>query len=216
MEEPLRALEGLLAMCGPTAAQTALSTAQTNFYNEATSQQEENYGEDQEILGALKNEYAPILAAGPNQEGFSGAEVNNLNTEATEGTATGYNQASKALREQQAATGVTAPTGAMDAQQEELASSASNEEAQQKQQIVQANYGQGYNEWQTAAAGLGGVASQLNPEGYSGAATGAGAAAGTTDENIANESNSWLNAALGAAGAIGTGVVAQNPGGIFD
>src|ERR1700677_2972763 len=203
-------------MCGATGAQNQLETEQANFYQQATAEQTANYAQDQEILGALQNEYAPIFAKGPDQEGFSGAEVNNLNTQATEGTATDYNQASKALREQQAATGVAAPTGAMEAQQAGLASSAANSEAQQRQQITQANYQQGYNEWSQAAAGLGQVSGQLNPAGYSGAATGAGEAAGNTANQIASESNSWINAALGAAGSIGTGVVAQNPGGIFD
>jgi hypothetical protein len=202
-------------MCGATQAQTQLQTEQADFYQQATQQQQENYGQDQEILGALSKEYSPIFAAGPDQQGFSQAETNNLNTQATEGTATGFNQADKALREQQAATGVAAPTGAQEAQQAGLASSAANSEAQQKQQIVQANYGQGLQEWQTAAAGLGNVSAQLNPAGYSGAATGAGEAAGNTANQIASENNSWVNAALGAAGAIGTGIVSQNPGGIF-
>jgi len=203
-------------MCGATGAQTQLETEQADFYQQAIQQQQQNYAQDQEILGSLSKEFSPIFAAGPNQEGFSQGEVNNLNTQATEGTAQNFNQADKALREQQAATGVAAPTGAQEAQQAALASSAANSEAQQKQQITQANYNQGYQEWQQAAAGLGGVSAQLNPTGYSGAATGAGEAAGTTANQIASENNSWINAALGAAGAIGTGVVSQNPGGIFD
>lgn len=202
-------------MCGATDQQNQLETSQADFYNEATQQQQQVYGEDQEILSALKQSYAPILAAGPNQQGFTQGETNNLNTQATEGTASTYSQASKALREGQAATGVTAPTGAMNAEQEELASSAANSEAQQKQQITQANYGQGYNEWQTAANGLTASAGLLNPAGYSGAATGAGESAANTANQIASQSNSWLNAALGAAGSIGTGIVSENPGDIF-
>jgi hypothetical protein len=111
---------------------------------------------------------------------------------------------------------VASPTGAQEQQQAELASSAANSEAQQKQQITQANYQQGYNEFSQAAQGLTSTAGLLNPTGYSGAATGAGNAAADTANQIASENNSWVNAALGAAGAIGTGVVAQNPGGIFD
>jgi hypothetical protein len=202
-------------MCGATGAQNQLETSQADFYNQATQQQDQVYGQDQELLGALKSAYAPILAGGPDQQGFSQGEVNNLNTEATEGTASNFNQADKALKESQAATGVASPTGAQEQQQAELASSAANSEAQQKQQITQANYQQGYNEFSQAASGLTNTASLLNPAGYSGAATGAGEAAGNTANQIASENNSWVNAALGAAGAIGTGVVAENPGGIF-
>jgi hypothetical protein len=163
----------------------------------------------------MQQAYSPIFAAGPNQEGFSPGEVNNLNTQAGEGTATSFNQADKALRETQAATGVATPTGPQEQQQEELASSAANSEAQQKQQITQANYAQGYQQWQQAASGLTNTAGLLNPTGYSGAATGAGEATGNTANQIASENNSWVNAALGAAGAIGTGVVSENPGDIF-
>jgi hypothetical protein len=194
-------------VCGATGAQTQLENEQAAFYQQATQEQQQNYGQDQEILSALQNEYSPIFQAGPDQQGFSQGEVTNLNTQATEGTAQNYNQADKALREQQAATGVAAPTGAQQAQQAGLASSAANTESQEKQQITQANYQQGYNEWQQAAGGLGNVASQLNPAGYSGAATGAGEAAGNTANQIASENNSWVNAALGAAGSIGTGIV---------
>lgn len=202
-------------MCGATGAQTQLEQSQADFYSEATQQQEQVYGQDQEILGALKTAYAPILAAGPNQEGFSEGETNNLNTQATEGTANDYSQASKALRESQAAQGAPLPTGEQEQQQAALAASAASTESQEKEGITQNSYQQGYNEWQAAASGLTGVASELNPTGYSGAATGAGVATGNTANQIAEENNSWVNAALGAAGAIGTGVVSENPGGIF-
>lgn len=203
-------------MCGSTGAQNQLEQSQADFYNEATQQQEQVYGQDQEILSTLKSAYAPILAGGPNQEGFSQGETNNLNTQATEGTATDYAQASRALREQQAAQGAPLPTGEQEQQQAALLASGAANESQEKLGIKQNSYNQGFSEWQNAAAGLTGVAGQLNPAGYSGAATGAGTAAADTANQVASENNSWLNAALGAAGAIGTGIISQNPGGIFD
>lgn len=202
-------------MCGATSAQNQLQTEQAAFYQEATQQAQETYGEDQEILGKMTSAYEPILAAGPNQEGFSEAENNNLNTQATEGVAGNYNNASKALREQQAAEGAPLPTGEQSQQQEALASSAAGQQSEEQQQIKQADYTQGYNEWQNAASGLTSTAGLLNPTGYEGAATGAGSAEGETANQIASENDSWVNAAIGAGSAIGGGIISENPGDVF-
>jgi hypothetical protein len=206
-------------MCGATAAQTELQTQQAAFYQEATNQQETAWGQDQDILSAMKSVYAPIFASGPSQEGFAPAEKAALNTEVTEGTASEYKNASTAVNDKLATLGggdMALPNGATAQIQGQIAQSAAQTAAQQRTQITQANYNQGYQNWLTASQGLFGINQSLNPTSYSGAATSAGSAAGTTANQIATENNSWINAALGAAGAIGTGVIGENPKGIFD
>jgi hypothetical protein len=61
-------------MSGPSAAQQQLQTEQADFYQQAIQQQETTYGEDQSILKMMTGIYEPILAKGPNQEGFSTGE----------------------------------------------------------------------------------------------------------------------------------------------
>jgi hypothetical protein len=205
-------------MCGSTSAQNNLQQEQADFYQQGMQQQATEYGEDQSILQQMQSTLTPIFQAGPNQYGFNASEQNALNTSATEGGASSYAQASKALNEQQAAEGGTSylPGGAQTEAKEQLAASAAAQQAQAKTQITEAGYQQGYNQWQAAAQGLGETSSQLNPEGGENAATSAGEAAGTTANQIAQENNSWLAPVLGAAGAIGTGIVGANPGGVFD
>jgi hypothetical protein len=59
------------------------------------------------------------------------------------------------------------------------------------------------------------VSGELNPTAYNNSATGAGDSASKTANDIAQAQNSWINAALGAAGVIGGAVVGENPKGIF-
>jgi hypothetical protein len=87
----------------------------------------------------------------------------------------------------------------------ETAQSAAGELSREQTQIKEADYEQGYKQWMNAGAGLESIAAGENPLGYEGAATSAGGAAGTTADQIAQQQNSWINAALGAAGAIGGG-----------
>lgn len=202
-------------MCGATSAQTQLQTEQSDFYKQAIQQQSTVYGEDQALLSKMEAVYEPILNAGPNQKGFSAAEDNDLNSEAVTQTAESYNAAKKAVGNQIAAEGGTGmPSGESDELKQETAESAANQRSTELSQIEQADYSQGYDEWKTAAAGLSGVAADLSPTSYSGAATGAGSAAATTADQIAEENNSWVNAAIGAAGEVGAAAATFSDGSV--
>lgn len=193
-------------MCGPTATQEQLSAEQVQFYQQMQQQDATVFSEDQAILQQMQSVYAPILAAGPNQYGFSNEETNDLNTSATEGVATDYASAAKALRENNAALGGgnTYLSSGVAAQQEAgLAQSAAQQESTDKLQIKEAGYQQGYNEFQEATNALEGTAGLLNPTAYSGAATSAGSAASTTANEIAQENESWYAPLVGAAASIG-------------
>lgn len=206
-------------MCGgPTQAQQQLQAEQADFYKQATEQQAQVYAEDQQILQAMEGIYEPILQKGPNQEGFSTEELNSLNTEAVEGTAQNYAGAAKAVNENLAAEGggtVSLPSGGATQLKAEVAAAAAGQESSEENQIKQADYAQGYSEWQDAARGLATEQGFINPVAYSGAATNAGAAEGVTANEIAQENDSWINAAIGASGTIGGAVVNENPGNIF-
>lgn len=205
-------------MCGASSQQNQVESEQNEFYQQAIQEQSQVYGEDQQILQYMSGIYEPILAKGPNQQGFSTTQLNSLNTTAVEGTAQNYSQAAKAVGEQTAAEGggdTYLPSGGTAQLKGEVATAAAGQESSEENQIQQADYQQGYNEWQSAAQGLSTVAGDLNPVGYSGAATSAGSATSSTANQIAEENNSWINAALGAAGSVGGAVVGENPGGIF-
>ena len=193
-------------MCGASSQQKQIEASQADFYNTLTSQYKTLFGESQGILGELTKSFEPILKAGINQEGFSAAELNNLNSQAVTGTGANYAKAADALSKEQAASGggnTYIPTGAKMQQQEQLASSAAANESNIESNIVAQNYATGRQNYLTAAEGLGGVANAYNPTGAANAATGAGSAAATTANEITQANNSWMQlvgAGLGAAG----------------
>jgi len=173
---------------------------------------QEEYGDQQAIYGPMSSQFKSILAKGPNQEGFSAGETEDLNAQAEEGTAENYKNAAKAVGESEAAEGggnIAMPSGAQDEEKAGIATSAAQQESAEESQIKGADYQEGLSEWNDAAAGLETIAAGENPIGAENAATGAGSAAGTTASQVAEEQNSWENAALGAAGSIGSAVVNQ-------
>lgn len=191
-------------MCGATPQQTQISDEQNAFYQQLTQQYATVFGQDQAITGALTSQFAPILAAGPSQTGFSPSEENALETQNTEGTATNYAQAQKATAQILASQGggnTVLPSSVNANILAQNANSAAAQRAQGENSITQANYAQGYQNWNTAANVLGSTAGLLSPTSYSSSATGAGNAASTSATAIANASNSPWNAAFGALGS---------------
>lgn len=194
-------------MCGASQEQKDIEAAQAAFYNNLTSEYQTVFGQNQAILKSLTASFQPILAKGINQEGFSPAELQNLQSQAVAGTGRNYAAAADALARQQGAAGggtTYIPTGAKMQQQEQLATSAAQNESQIESNITAANYATGRQNYLEAAGVLGGVAAQYNPTGYAGAATGAGSAAAETANQITQANNSWMNLAAGALGSAAT------------
>lgn len=195
-------------MCGSTSAQGEIEQQQQQFQLESEQEQQAAYQQDQALLKQMQGVYAPIFAKGPDQEGFSPAMKADLNTQITEGTAANYAKAAEATNAQFAAEGggnTLIPSGQQAQMKANVAQSAAQEMSSEQLQTTQANYQQGYNNWLQAGQGLFGVSGQLNPLGYGSQVNTAGENAASTANQIATQQNSWINAAIGAAGAIGGG-----------
>jgi hypothetical protein len=192
-------------MCGSTGQQQQISDAQQQMYTTLTNAYNTTFGQDQAITSALTAQFQPILAAGPSQTGFSTGESTSLNTSAAENIAQNYAAAQKATAQVLAARG-GGNTMLPSSVSANLLAQNTNLAAQQRSQaqntIQQANYAQGYQNWQQAANVLGSTASLINPLGYASSATGAGTAAATTANQIASQQNSVWNAAIGALGGV--------------
>lgn len=198
-------------MCGATGAQTELQNEQMQFYRQATQEASTAFSEQQALLKNLQDVYNPILAKGPNQEGFSDAELKDLNATAIDQTAQNYKGAAKAVNEQLAAEGggdLAITTGGQAQLKAEVAASSAAQESAEEGQIKQADYAQGYDEFKQATQALSVASGQLSPVSYNSAANDSGSAASKTANDIAAENNSWINAAIGAAGSIGGAVTA--------
>jgi hypothetical protein len=192
---------------GASSTQEQLQQSEATFYNTMTQDYNTTFGENQAIMSTLTNALNPIVAAGPNQMGFNGAELNNLNSQALQGTGQSYANASQALKEQQAATGggnAYLPSGVQSQQQAGLASSAANLESNQLLGIQQAGYQQGYSMYNNAVGGLAGVAGLESPTTYSSAATSAAGAANTEANAVQAANQAGMNDLMGlATGAMG-------------
>jgi hypothetical protein len=201
-------------MCGATAQQTEIGDEQIAAYKQAQDLTSKQYANQQAIYGPLATQFQSIFAKGPNQTGFSTPELNSLNAQAVEGTATNYSQAAKSVNESLAAEGGgdnPLPSGGQIQLKQQVANSAAQEQSSEENTINAANYSQGYNEWQNAAGGLQSIAAGENPLGYEGAATSSGSAASDTANQIASQQNSWINAAIGAGGTIGGAALTHKP-----
>lgn len=207
--EEVQAIGPRFRNCGASALQNQLASEQTQFYSTLTNAFNETFPEQQQILSALTSEFQPILEAGPNQEGFSPAEESAMRTEATDLTARGANQADVALNAKEAENGGGAfiPSGANTELEAGLLSSAANENSTLQSNITQANYATGRENFLTAAQELGGTAAEENPLGFAGAATGAGSAANTTEQDIAQENSAWMGPVFGLLGGLGSSVI---------
>lgn len=176
--------------------QTQLSQTLSNAYNQAFANQHA-------VFSSIRAVFDPIFNAGPSQYGFANAEDVALRTQASEGTAQEYQQASRATAERMAAEGggnSVLPSGVQAQIQGQVAGAAAESESNKQLDITKAGYEQGRQNFLTASNAEMAVAQGYNPLGY------AGAAGNTTGSafNMATEIQKMNNAASpwGAVGGI--------------
>jgi hypothetical protein len=197
-------------MCGSTQQQTDISDQQQQFYTTLSNEYSQIFGQSQAITSALTSAFTPILQAGPSQTGFSPSEENALQTQNTENVATDYAQAQKATAQVLAARGggnTMLPSSVTSNILAQNTNTAAATRAQGQNTITQANYAQGYQNWNTAANVLGSTAGLLNPNSYASSATNSGTAAASTANQIAQDAFAPWGAAIGALGSIGGAAV---------
>lgn len=196
-------------MCGgPSATQLQLQSEEAQFYATQIDAYHTAYSNFKDLQDRLNAQFAPIIAKGPNQFGFSDAEVQNLNSIATEGTARNYSSAKQALQESVATQGggtsnINLTSGATTQLQEELASEGAATQSTTEQQIQQAGYAQGHQEWGEAVQGEENLAAGWNPNSFAGSTTNAAGTANTEANTITQEQNQMWGSIIGALGGIG-------------
>ncbi len=194
-------------MCGATSQQNQIEAAQQSGFTTIQNEAQQLFGENSSLYNNLLASLEPILKAGPGQEGFSQQELTALNTEASTGVSSNYQNAEKAVRETGAAAGggnEPIPSGAETQLAEEVGTAAAGQESAEESQITEANYATGRENYQGAVEGLLSAGNVFNPtEALNSEATGAGTAAANTANQIAQENFSPYGALIGAAGELG-------------
>lgn len=192
--------------CGASSQQKQIEQGQQNFFNQLTQQATQVFGGASSVFKSLVNTFTPTVAAGPNQQGFSPAELSAMQSQAITGTGQAYANAKAAVGNQEAAFGggnVTLPSGVNEATDVGLAIAGANETAGSLNQITQENYAVGRQNYENAVKGLAQAPDVFNPaSSAAGEATGAGTAAANTANQIAQEGNSWMSAVGGILGGV--------------
>ena len=194
-------------MCGGAPkGQTELAKAQTNLFNQEAAQQAQLFAEDEALAKEIQSIYGPIFNKGPNQLGFSQEERDNLNSTAATGVGQNFAAANTALKETLGAQGggnTMLPSGVLTKAEEGVTTAGAAQLSSEQNQILQADYGQGYNEFEAATNALLGVGNVFsNSINASNAANSGGAAANQTYHDIAAENQSPWSAVLGALGGV--------------
>jgi len=207
-------------MCGgPSDTQSKLQSEEADFYQTQIDAYNKAYGKFSDLTDAIQKQFAPILQAGPGQYGYTTAEDAALRTQATEGTASYYSAASRALAERRAAMGggtsnVNATSGPAQAEQARLAALGAGTESQQQLGITTTGYDIGRQQWQNAITGTMNLAQAWNPNTFSGSTVNAGQLASSEANYIAQQQQNAWGSVLGALGGV-AGAALGNPAGLM-
>lgn len=179
--------------------------AQAAFQQQLMGIFSQQFAGQKKSLDFLNNKLMPMITK---PTGFDESTLTSMRTGAREGVAGEYEQAQKAVNAQRLAqTGPTSLPSGVDAQiQGSLAGDVAREQAGAQRDIsLQDAQLKQQNLWNSINA-LSGNAAQINPLGYAGQATSAGAATGSLGEAYnASKQSGWMNA---LAGGIGGGLTA--------
>lgn len=200
--------DGPVALCcGAGAAQTQIQNQQMNAYSQMSQQASQVFGDSSTVFNDLISSFAPTVAAGPSQKGFSAGEESNLNSSAITQTGQAYRNAKSAVGEAESAQGggnnADLTGGSKTATDLGIAESAANQTSGELSQIQEQNYATGRQNYDTAVQGLANAPNVFSAASNAGnAATNAGNAASNTANQVAQENNSWVQGVTGALGGI--------------
>lgn len=196
-------------MCGSTGQQNTIESGQQTLFNTMNTEAQSVFGQNSALYNQLLSSFEPILNAGPNQAGFSAPEKAALETQATSGVTGNYEKAATAAGEQTAGAGggnEDIPSGQTASERGQIATEAAQQESGEQEQIEEADYAQGNEDYNAAVSGLMGAGNVFNPsEQLMSEEVGEGSATANTANQIAQENNSWMGAVGGLLGSAAGG-----------
>jgi hypothetical protein len=211
-------------MCGPSAGekqaaatQNAVNQQQAQAYQTMSNQASQIFGNSSQIFNDLTSAFQPILAAGPGQQGYTPAEIANLNSQAITTTGQQYRNAAQAAGERSAASGggnSLLPSGTTAGTQAQIAAAGAGQTAGELANIQQQSAQVGRQNWLSAAGVLGGAPGVFGAATNAGqAATGSGSAAISgansvfqNQEQLQKQSNWWQPLVGGVLGGVASGL----------
>jgi hypothetical protein len=204
--------------CGPSQAEKDQQAQSASFAAQLKSNYGTRFGQQSDVLNAINQSLSPILAAGPSQQGFSAAETAALNTQAINSAGAASKNAQQAAANFGAGQGGGGSSGITSGIQQQIqgsiASQSANQLAGAQNQITQANYAQGNQNYWKAQGGMNALSQGYSPnaamEGATNEQKQAFGEAGTVYQQQQQEDQAIAGGisslAMTAAGGIGGGI----------
>jgi hypothetical protein len=198
-------------MCGPSASQKAAANTEQTVSQEMAANAATIFGQNENILKAITGALEPIVAAGPDQYGFSTQEDAAMRSQATNTLAAEGNNATNAVRSSLASRGggnTLLPSGSEAAIESSLAENQATQQSQAQLGITQQGYNTGRANFFGAESALAGAPGALeSPETSAGtAAEGAANQALEGATQIQQEENAWVAPVEGMIGGVLGGI----------
>jgi hypothetical protein len=164
-------ISGLFAG-GPSTAMRMDASQQKSLADSLFANYNERYADQTQMLNQLRSSYAPIISAGPGQQGFTSPVLSALNTQAINSSGAAARNARQAAGNfsagQNGTSGLT--SGITKQINASVNSQAANQLATAQNQITQANYATGQNNYWKALGGFQSLSGEENPTAFSGQA----------------------------------------------
>jgi len=199
--------------CGASKDQTQILQEQKQNFDQMSSEAATVFGNASDVFKSLQSSFAPIVAAGPGQQGYTPAEEAALKSSAITQTGNAYRNAAQAAGERGAAAGggtTILPSGAQMGQQAAIAEAGAAQTAGELNQIDVQSAELGRQNWLNAAGILGGATGTFGAStGAGSAATGAGSAAASEANTVQQANNQWAQdlIAVGSSAASTVGSI---------
>ncbi len=193
-------------VCGPTAAQTQILNQQQGFATQVANQAGSIFGKASTVFNAVTSSLLPTISAGPNTMGFSAGELAARNAGVVSAGAQAAANAKSAIGNVNAAqgggnTGLTA--GATTVEGANTTADIAEKTASELNKVQQEGYDVGRQEYNEAIKGAEGSTEVFNPAtSAANAATESLKGAASTANTVAEQQQSWQNAAIGALGGV--------------
>lgn len=198
-------------MCGPSGNEKNLASNESGFFNDLTNGYNQNFGEQQGVMQNLQNALNPIIAGGPNQQGFSASGNAALTTSAINNAATSNRNAQVIAQQGQGGnTGIT--TGGEKQLSAQIGATVGNNLSNTENQNAVTSAELGRSNFFTAESAEQGLAGLYNPTSYAGAANTAEGQAFNEEDTINTEKNQEEADIAGEVGGL-AGSVAEGAAG---
>lgn len=191
--------------CKASPAEKDLQKQEAAFYSTLTANYKQQFAGQTAILNSLNAAFQPIIAAGPDQFGFSPQETASLRTSASDVNANNFQNAETALNENLASRGggnIYTPSGATAQLEAGLLTSEAQQEAGSQNAITEAGYATGRQNFMSAAGILGNTAQIYNPVSYAGAGNTAESQAFNQANIIQQQNTAWEGQLGGILGGV--------------